>query len=114
MVALGIADDEPDIRRLFKMVLDSKGYHIAYMATDGNEAVEMNRIVPADVIFMDYVMPFKDGLEASKEILAERPQTKILLMTCGEDVEEHIKGMDNVAIMKKPFPLKSILTVLHG
>ena len=39
MVALGIADDEPDILRLFRIMLDRKGYPIVYMASNGEEAV---------------------------------------------------------------------------
>lgn len=112
MVALGIADDEPDILKLFKITLGKKGYPIAYMAHDGDEAVEMQRKTPADIVFMDYGMPRMDGLEAIKEILFEFPGTKIFLMTCGEDILDKVKGMSGVTILKKPFPFKAVIEVL--
>lgn len=113
MVALGIADDEPDILRLFKIMLDRKGYPIAYMACNGEEAVEKQRETPADIVIMDYIMPFKDGVEATKEILREFPDTKFFLMTCGEDVSDRLKGLDMVTIVKKPFTFKSMIELLE-
>jgi len=112
MVALGIVDDEPDIRKLFNIVLRRNGYPVAYMASNGIEAVELNRKTPADIVFMDYIMPFKDGIDAAREILTEHPRTKVFLMTCGEDMEDRMNGLANVTILKKPFPFKSILTML--
>jgi len=112
MVALGIVDDEPDILKLFNIVLRRNGYPVAYMASNGVEAVELNHKTPADVVFMDYIMPFKDGIDAAREILSEHPQTKVFLMTCGEDLEGQMNGLGNVTVIKKPFPLKSILTML--
>jgi DNA-binding NtrC family response regulator len=113
MVALGIADDEPDILRLFKLMLDRKGYSIAYMARNGEEVVEKNRRTPAEIVIMDYSMPFKDGIEAAKEILKEFPGTKFFLMTCGEDVSEVLDGLDMVTIIKKPFTFKSMIRLLE-
>ncbi len=113
MVALGIADDEPDIRRLFRIMLDRKGYPIAYMASNGEDAVKKHRQTPAEIVIMDYSMPFKDGIEATKEILREFPGTKFFLMTCGEDVSEVLKGLDMVTIVKKPFTFKSMISLLE-
>ena len=45
------------------------------------EAVkEMLRLEP-DVVVMDLMMPVKDGITATREILAARPETKILILT---------------------------------
>jgi len=114
MVALGIADDEPDILRLFKLMLDRNGYPIAYMAGNGDEAVEKQRQSPAEIVIMDYCMPFKDGIEAAKEIIKEFPATKIILMTCGEDVSGVLDGLDRVTVVKKPFTFKSIIKLLES
>ncbi len=114
MVALGIADDEPDILRLFKLMLDRKGYPIAYLAHDGEDAVLKHRQNPAEIVILDYSMPFKDGLEALKEIMREFPGTRFILMTCGEDMSRELDGIgDSVTIIRKPFTLKSILNLLE-
>ncbi len=113
MVALGIADDEPDILKLFKLVMERKGYPIVYMARNGEEAVKKHRQTPAEIVIMDYSMPFKDGLEALKEILGEFPGTKFFLMTSGEDITGLLDGLDMVTVIKKPFMFKSIIKLLE-
>lgn len=111
MVSLGIADDEPDILRLFRIMLGSNGFTIAYLARDGAEAIEKHRQAPADVVFMDYRMPSMDGIEASKAILGEFPGTRVFLMTGGEDVPE---DLSNITIIKKPFTFRTIVDMLKS
>jgi DNA-binding NtrC family response regulator len=113
MVALGVADDEPDILRLFKLMMDRRGLPIAYLARNGEEAVLMHRQAPAEIVIMDHIMPFKDGIEAAREIQREYPDTKFFLMTCGEDVSEVLDGLDKVTIIKKPFTFKSMVKLLE-
>jgi DNA-binding response OmpR family regulator len=114
IVSLGIADDEPDILKLFKLMLSMKGYPISYFASNGEEAVEMNRKKPADVVILGHIMPFKNGIDAAFEIIGEYPKTRILLMTCGEDIDERINDLENVTIIKKPFSFKSIIPMLEA
>jgi DNA-binding response OmpR family regulator len=108
MLSLGIADDEPDILRLLNMVLSKRGYPIAYLASNGDEVVELNRRNPADILIIDNIMPFKSGTEAVSEIVREYPETRIFLMTCGEDVDT-IEGAEDITIIKKPFRLKDLV-----
>jgi DNA-binding response OmpR family regulator len=110
-VSLGIADDEPDILRLLNMVLSQRGYPIAYLASNGDEVVELNRKSPADVLIIDNIMPFKSGIEAVREIVREYPETRIFLMTCGEDVDT-IEGIGDITIIKKPFRLKDLVAMV--
>jgi len=114
MVALGIADDEPDILRLFNIMMGKSGYPIAYMAHDGEEAVDRQRKTPADIVFLDYCMPFMDGLAASKKILSEFPDTYIFLMTGGEDLKDKVKDLSHITILKKPFAFRAIVELLKS
>jgi len=50
-------------------------------AADGAEAVIHARRLQPDVILMDLVMPRKDGIEAIKEIKAENPTARVLVLT---------------------------------
>jgi DNA-binding NarL/FixJ family response regulator len=68
---------------------------------------------PAEIVIMDYSVPFKDGVEAAKEIVREFPGTKFFLMTCGEDVSGLLDGLDMVTIVKKPFTFKSMISLLE-
>jgi len=112
MVSLGIADDEPDILTLLNMVLSRHGYPVVYMAANGEEAVELNRKTPADILIIDHIMPYKTGIDAAKEVVEEYPETKIFLMTCGEEVEDLIGGLKYLTILKKPFRLKNLVEMV--
>lgn len=55
-------------------------------AANGQEAIERTRELLPDVILMDVKMPVMDGVEATRRILAEMPDTKILALSmCSDD-----------------------------
>jgi NarL family two-component system response regulator LiaR len=54
---------------------------VAGVASDGFEAVTEARASEPDVILMDLVLPGKDGISAIREIIAENPDTRILVLT---------------------------------
>jgi len=61
-------------------------------ATNGQEAVRLCRQVNPDVILMDLMMPEMDGIAATRAILAEYPDIKIIAMTSFED-EQLVHGV---------------------
>jgi DNA-binding NarL/FixJ family response regulator len=56
-------------------------------AKNGVEAIHVCQNTQPDVILMDLIMPEMDGIEATKAILADSPQIKIIAMTSFEDQE---------------------------
>lgn len=61
-------------------------------AKNGLEAIDLFRQTMPDVILMDLMMPEMDGLEATRAILAENPDIRIIAMTSFED-EELVHGV---------------------
>ncbi len=108
MLSVAIVDDEPDLQRLYQLALSSRGYHIAFVANDGTDAVDKNHKSPAQVIIMDHRMPTKNGVEATREILAERPDTKIIFVSADEAVEKEAREAGAVRFLKKPISLKEL------
>lgn len=77
-----IADDQPLIRRGLAMMLAAEdGIEIVGQAADGIEAIEMALVTSPDVVVMDLQMPRASGVVATREITAQRPATRIVVLT---------------------------------
>ena len=77
-----VVDDHPIVRRglCIEINLDPEMQVLAE-ASDGIEAVKLASLLKPDVILMDAVMPKKNGIEATAEILRENPEAKVLILT---------------------------------
>jgi len=77
-----ITDDHLVVRKGLTALLATKeDIEVVGEATNGKEAIEKVKELSPDVILMDLVMPEMDGVQAIKQIVAEFPDTKILVMT---------------------------------
>ncbi len=80
-----IADDHELVRKGLRSVLDAQtGWTICGEAANGREAVELARQMKPDVMVMDVTMPELNGLEATRQILKDRPKTEVLILTVHE------------------------------
>lgn len=77
-----IADDHTIVRIGLRTLLSyDEGIEVVGEARNGEQAVrEAMRLAP-DVVVMDLAMPKKDGVEATREILEMRPETRVLILT---------------------------------
>ncbi|MEO8280026.1 MAG: response regulator transcription factor [Ideonella sp.] len=77
-----IVDDQPLIRRGLAMMLAAEdGIEIVGQAADGLEAIEMTLANSPDVVVMDLQMPRASGVVATREITAQRPATRVVVLT---------------------------------
>ncbi len=111
MVRIFIVEDDPAIRRFYKLALEGIGFVIIGIARDGQECVEMYKSFSEkpDVIIMDHRMPIKDGIEAATEILQVDSNVKIIFATADGEVQDLAKSIGVSEILKKPFDLEQLI-----
>lgn len=86
MISVLIADDHGVIRDGLGRLIDAlDDIALAGVAADGEEAVERCRETSPDVVLMDLDMPRVDGIEATRRITAENPDTAVLILTSFSD-----------------------------
>ncbi|HMK39294.1 MAG TPA: response regulator transcription factor [Bacteroidota bacterium] len=83
-----IADDHDVVRSGLRMLLrTAPEFSITGEAADGEEAVHLVEKQKPDIVFMDISMPKLDGIEATKIIKQQFPETHVIILTVHEDEE---------------------------
>lgn len=84
-----LADDHALFRDGIASLLSAWGMEVVGQASDGAEAVVKAGLLHPDLILMDINMPGLDGLEATRQIKAQWPAIKIVMLTVSEE-DEHL------------------------
>lgn len=117
-----IAEDEPQILRPYKIVLESRGHKVT-ATMDGQSCINIYEDMlktssdfkknkkssmepPFDVVVLDYRMPKIDGLEVAKQILVMCPKQRIIFASAyvKQTLEESLRYLNQVVeLLQKPF-----------
>jgi DNA-binding NarL/FixJ family response regulator len=84
-VRILIADDHSLFRDGLRSLLQAEGHEILGEAKNGREAVELTRQLRPDLVLMDLQMPELDGLGATKLIVGQMPEMKVVILTASEE-----------------------------
>ncbi len=107
-----VVDDEPFIMRSLTFVLKRAGFEVLE-AHDGEEAIEVVRREQPDLVFLDVMMPKKNGYEVLEEIRSadELESCRIIMLTAKGQDSDREKGMAMGVdeYMTKPFSPSKIV-----
>ena len=109
-----IVDDAVFMRNMIKDIFSGGGFEVVGEAANGLEAVDRWRELKPDLTTMDIVMPFKSGIEATREIVARDPKALIVMCSAlGQEslVMEAIEAGASDFIVK-PFKAEDVLAVV--
>jgi DNA-binding NarL/FixJ family response regulator len=83
-----VVDDHAVVRRGVRSLLEShEGWEVCGEATTGRDAVEQSRRLRPDVVVMDLSLPELNGLDATRHILKDAPDTEVLVLTMHQSEE---------------------------
>ena len=112
MVNILIVEDDHSLRLLYEKALSLYGYNVIGSAKDGEEAVSLYKDFKnkPDIILMDHRMPIKNGIEATKEILANSSEIKpkIIFASADKSIKEIALSIGAISFKDKPFTLERL------
>lgn len=76
-----VVDDSPIIVRKLSMLLEEMGFRVVQTASNGKEAIAAYKAYRPDLVTMDITMPDMDGIEATRAIMSEFQDAKIIMVT---------------------------------
>jgi two-component system alkaline phosphatase synthesis response regulator PhoP len=114
-----IVDDEQHIRLLIEQTLEElldEGVEL-YTASDGDEALAAIEAQSPDLVFLDVMMPRRNGLEVARAVRDElgRADTHIVLLTAKGQAVDREAGLAAGAnrYLTKPFDPDELLAIAH-
>ena len=111
---IAIVDDEPDVRRLIRRILQSQGNYTLFEANDGKSAIALIKKERPNLIILDLMMPDIDGFSVM-DALQSQPETKdipIIVVTAKEltpDEKNRLKGHIQKLMQKGDFMSDDLL-----
>jgi CheY-like chemotaxis protein len=113
MASVLVIDDEAQIRRMLRKVLETEGYEVMD-AADGSKGINIYREHPTDLVLTDILMPNKEGLETIAALKRDFPEARIFAMSGGGMVGSETclrlaKGLGAARVYTKPFEIEGLL-----
>ena len=110
MSRLLVVDDEENIRRLLRRVLEAEGYAVDVACT-GGEALRMASACRYRLTVLDLMLPDLSGTEVLSRLLASQPDLRVLVLSAVPEIGRRVQVLDMGALdfLPKPFAIAELL-----
>ena len=110
-----VAEDDTEIRTALERILRYEGYQ-PITVNDGAAALESITEQEPDLIVLDVMMPFVDGLSVCRRIRERGNRTPVLMLTARHEISDRVAGLDAGAddYLPKPFDLEELLARIRA
>ena len=93
MAKILIVDDEPRIRELISEHLQHEGF-ACEEATDGSAALAALSVGGIDLVILDVMMPFVDGMTCLREMRKRKIDTPVIMLTARGEEYDKLAGLE--------------------
>jgi DNA-binding response OmpR family regulator len=110
-----VVEDEERLAGLIQQALKEEG-HVAEVAHDGQDGLDLARSGAYDVIVLDWMLPRLSGPEVTRRLRREKVATPVLLLTARDAIADRVQGLDAGAddYLVKPFALQELFARLRA
>lgn len=111
ITSIFIAENEEDMRFLFKELLESRGFEVLCTENNGKETLETISNLPESpsLYILDHALMLKNDIETYQEIIKNDPYARVLFMCEDDRIKNKIKSNGNVGVLVKPFLLSTFM-----
>jgi DNA-binding response OmpR family regulator len=108
-----VIEDDRRIASFLQRGLEAEGYNVS-VEQDGRDGLERLRTDAFDLVILDRMLPYVDGLEVCRIIREERFPVMVLMLTARDSLEDKIEGLRGGAddYLTKPFAFDELLARL--
>jgi two-component system response regulator MprA len=110
-----VVDDERAIRDALHMILTRRGYEVL-LAADGEEALDMAESAHPDLVILDVLLPFMDGLTACRRLRARGDEVPVMMLTARDTIGDRVTGLETGAddYLAKPFATDELVARIRA
>ena len=105
-----VVEDERRLANLIRRALEEEN-HVVDVSHDGAEALDMAQSTDYDLLVLDLMLPHLDGIDVARRLRSEGNDTRILMLTARDAVDDRVLGLEAGAddYLVKPFSFSELL-----
>jgi DNA-binding response OmpR family regulator len=110
-----LVEDDWELAEFVRKGLEEEGY-VVQVCFDGSAGLKAAELTAFDIIVLDVMLPFLDGLEVTRRLRFQNIRTPILLLTARDAPEVVVRGLDAGAddYLTKPFSFDVLLARIRA